>query len=365
MTLLASYDRILSGIDENLLRRDLEMAINMVIWEDNPFQRMLPVGKTPISRTFEMHVRNLTSPTAVTSAVEGGAPSSYTTNLPKMLSCGLHYALSEGYGVSGTDMALPLTWSGDNSLADQAAIKLREFVMQTDLNYLWSTFQAGTSDGQGTGTSRRCAGLIQWLATTGAHRNAGSTVDITGTTVPSYANSYLHDFGTTPMTVDALNAALVTPRTNGTRPGNWTLVVPPLVKVFLDGLMVTATLDPTTERLLQQYTRPIDSRRVGQNVDFIQTTWGIIPIMEVKHLSGVTQAINLTGSSYDYTVDGNDLILGLDFSAMSQHVLRPFEMQRLGRDSDAVQEYFVHEGAPNPGHPAKHMVFLNPRGTGS
>ena len=202
------------------------------------------------------------------------------------------------------------------------------------------------------------------LATTGAHRNAGTTVDITGTTIPSYGNSWLHNFGSTPMTVDSLNSAILDPRVGGARIGAWSLFCSPSTKVFIDSLMVRASLDVSNERLLQQYTRPIESKIVGQVVDFLQTSWGIIPVVETRHLAAGSQTINLTGSTYDYSVDGDDLLVALDIAKTSQHILRPYETQRLGKTGDNVKEWLVWEGAPNVNHPANHAIFLYPQGGG-
>jgi hypothetical protein len=268
-------------------------------------------------------------------------------------------------------MALPNIFAPTSQMEYQRMMSAQTFAEQLEINGIWSTFQLGTAtDGLGTGTDRKQAGLIQWLATLGAHRNAGATVDITGTTVPATANSFLHDFGSTPMTVASLNEAIEPARVAGAPITDWTMLVGTKVKMFIDQLMVRNVVDvstaASTEQLMTRYTRDMDSKMVGQVVDFIQTSWGTLPFAVLKHFNDTfSQAIDLTGSTYDYTVAGEDVMVGLPMGNLEWRILRPLDELSTNASGDNEQHYFVNEEALVITNPADCQIFLHPRGTGS
>lgn len=368
MAIQNSYTRIDGTINDDLARRDLEMAIHMCVWEDNPIQRMTRVGARPFNRHAEWHIRKLAVPSAVTSNAEAQTFSGASSNQPRMLAAGLHYDYY-GYGVSGTDNALPLSYSGSSPLDDQGAIALREFVMQMDVNHLWSTYQIGN----GSGTERQEAGLVQWLLYTGAFRKhildesgdvtTGITVTESGAQVPYWACSHLAvNAQNTAMTAEILNTKLQAPRVAGVKVDQLTFFVSPETKQYVDSLMLRVG-DVANYASTLRYERPMDNRLIGNRVDMIQTSWGIVPVVEILGLSGYTQAVAITGSTYDYTAVGNNMILGLRMSEIQQRVLRPYEEIEVGTTGDKTERYYVFEGMVQPGNPAEHFIYLNVDGT--
>lgn len=368
MAVQTSYDRISGTIDLDLARRDLEAAVHMTVWEDAPIQRLTGVGARPVNRHFEWHVRDLTSPSAVTSKYENNTITASAHNLPKILANALHYDY-RAYFATGTDMALPLSYSGRNALEDQGMIASRELVMQTDFNHLWSTYQVGVA----ATTERQQIGLIQWLLTTGGQRllNTGESTPTATCTlgpntgsgaIPAYALTHaaVNAQGTA-MTAEILNSKLQTPRESGLKVSDLTFFVSPAIKVYIDALMMRV-VDVNGYTNLLKYERPIDSRMIGNQVNFIQTTWGVVPIIEIKHLAGETQAVALTGSTYDYTVNGSNCILGLKMSDIQQRVLRPYEEMVMARTGDQETRAIVYEGGLQVGNPANHFLYLNVTG---
>lgn len=372
-TLGISYDFAAGNpIDVELLQRQVDVFRRLTYWEDNFLHRAIGQGPRPMNRHFEILVDNRTTPTAVSAGIEGGAPSTRVTQQPDFISYALHYAQSEIFGMTGTAKALPTIYSPSSQMEYQRMHAAMKFAEQCEINAWWSTFQRGTAtDGMGTGTARRQAGLIQWLATTGAHRNAGTTVDITGTTIPAYANSFLHDFGATPMTVASLTSAVRPSREAGAPLAEWSLYCGTLVKEFIDALLVTQTVDVSTaaatEQSLIRYTRSLDAGMIGQVVDLIKTSWGTFPVHVVKHLNSTySQAIDLTGSTYDYTVNGDNVLIAMPSRRYDWRTLRALDQLELNPGSgDHEQHYFVNEECITIGNPRDSMILLNPRGNGS
>lgn len=370
-TLGISYDWAAGNpIDVELYNRQVDVTRRISYWEDTPLRTLVRQGERPINRHFEWLLDTRTAPTGVVAGIEGGAPTTRRTYQPDFLSAGLHYAFSEIYGMTGTAMALPNIFAPNDNMEYQRAKIAMDFVEQLEVNAWWSTFQRGTAtDGMGAGTARRQAGLIQWLATTGAHRNAGTTVDITGTTVPAYGNAFLHDFGATPMTVTALSEAVRPAKEAGAPMKEWGLFCGTEVKQFIDGLMLTQVVDVSTaaatEAASLRYTRSMDSGLVGQTVELIRTSWGTFPVFVVKHLnSGFSMSIDLTGSSNDYTVQGENVMLALPMGRLDWRTLRSMDPLELNPGSgDHRQFYFVNEEAICPGNPADCQIFLGVRGT--
>ena len=338
------YNRSSATPWTDLAMRDLDTKLNMVLWMDAPLQNLAKRGPKPMSRHVEWHVDTVTQPTSVTNATEGGSAPTATTEVPTILSNAIHHA-DEGFGVSNLDRLFPTSWGVTDTYGDQAARAVQRLIMQTDFNLLWSTYSAST-------TTHKTSGLIQYVATSGAVRNEGSDASLAGATVPNDYCSFLTNVGAT-VTTSVLNTNLRTFFEAGTSLDNCVCMMAPVMKPVFDALLSTQTVSASTVVPLQRFTRPLDDGMIGATVDYVRTSWGTFTLMVNKWMAGQTKTINVTGTTYDVTVNGDQDIIIFNDELYEHRWAQPYEEFERAQTDKSSQGWIEATVVP---------VYRNPKG---
>lgn len=288
-------------LDQNVVR-DLETVLNMVLWTDTPLQNIARIGPKPMARHVEWLVDTVAHPSSVGSAIEGGSIGTSVTEAPSFLSNGIHHD-REPFGVTNLDRVFPTAYGVTDTYSDQAARAYQRLAMRMDYNLLWSQFLAG--DGS---NAHRTSGLVEYVGNSGAGRNASTDQTIANGTVEWEYGSFVTNVGAT---ITALNAAtnLRTFYEGGTSLDDCVCMHAPVMKPVFDAMLSTQTVSAATVVPLQRFTRPLDDRMVGATVDFVRTSWGTFVLLTNRWMAGKTQSINLTGTTYDLTVNGDQDII--------------------------------------------------------
>ncbi|HRS37355.1 MAG TPA: DUF5309 family protein [Thermoanaerobaculia bacterium] len=326
--------------------RDLETALNMVLWTDTPLQNIARVGPPPTARHSEWIVDAVTQPSAVSAVIEGGSIATSVTEAPTFLSNAIHHD-REPFGVTNLDRIFPTAYGVTDTYSDQAARAFQRLAMRMDYNLLWSTYQSGTS-----GAEHKTSGLYEYVLTSGAGRNAGSAQTLAGASVPVAYSSFATNVAAT-LTALTATTNLRSFYEGGTSLDDCVCMCAPVMKPVFDAMLSTQTVSAATVVPLQRFTRPLDDNLVGATVDYVRTSWGTFVLLTNRWMAGGTLTANLTGTTYDLSGNGNQDIV----------IFNP-DLYEL-RWAQAYEEYeLAHTAASHLGYVEATCtpIYKNPKG---
>lgn len=362
---MVDYEYNYTFYNANNVKDDVRDSFFVVSPNDTPLLAMLEV-RPVYSKVFEWLMEDIAQPTSKRSGEAEGAinATEITGTRPRVL--GVIQKLTNTFGVTETDRATQKYGLADEYFYKaQKAFLLLAKDFETSLH--WGQYNA--FDGGTTTTDTEMAGLIQWLALTGAHRDQGdSSATIAGnSSFPSTYFSTWHDCvakSTGILSEDTFNSRIQAAWEIGTSISDCVGLCGGDVKRRISqfnlvynqggGNINTGVGTELYESINRTMQKEMKTRQVS--MDYYESDFGAFPILLDRYMNsnfsydtgeGGTSAT----SSDDFIVGGDDTIVFFDPSYFRLATLRPFQTIDLAKTLDAQTGYVVAELGLEVGNP--------------
>lgn len=332
------------GYQEITRAEEFQDKITIMSPNDTPLLSLLPTRMVS-NIDYSWMVDDIAAPSGVVGVGEGTTPTPKSTARQRLYNQAMLY--HQGIDVTGTQRT-----QNEKGIDDEYSWHLvrggLEVAKQFEWNLLYSDFLPRVGN-----TAGRTAGLVSWLAETGlAHAdgtNPGSDGIIgasggTGSlTVPNAFHSTWYQNTTASMSEDEFNDNILGPAWEmGTDINSSLIFVGSAVKRHMSKYGLVFDPSGNEQALTRMNVRSEEALR-AITIDTWMTEFGVIHVCLNRYFTGTG---NYTTNNYGdgaVTIDGNDMLVGLDPQFFSIPTLRPIQYAPLGKTKDSDEAYVVAE----------------------
>lgn len=293
------YSRSSASHNTDDARRDIQLIQRTVSMHNAPTFKILPVSPELADRKFGWTMDNFADVSAITGVEEDSAYPTATTSLVETAQNTISL-FTDAYGTTSLARALT-TLAKEGPEGHQRMHCFDRLMRKTDVSMLWSTYNAGAAS-----NAYQTSGIIETAVVTGAFRNAAAAATWAGNTLPvAYCATAVNVAAT--LTLANLNSNLRAFYLLGNNLGEgYVMMYGTRMASVINNILVGVTSG--------LYTRPLDVGKIGGEVKFIQSDWGLFPVMLNHHMDQYTSlntiaATGPTGTTYDLTANGNQDVL--------------------------------------------------------